>query len=271
MPSHCSLLGFPPPFCCGLMEAVHFQQILRKPNKKKNQGKPVKKWSKNTKPKDQKQQLAFQTLTEIKLWILWRWIFLQIQLIGSIWRFQSTWLWEMISESSWWLSQAKNNDEIRTHLPHYSPCQCFVQSSPIVLEKKNHVSSVSSTWTKKKAPLFFGSGGPIHTIPPSKTSRSDGFVVFFSVGGRFQTSKLHCFWLVVQPHRPQKGEVDLPTCDSWTQMTPPGFPNIFLAGKSPNLIGDTASNGCFSIVMLAFGGCNQNASESQWTKETGVR
>ena len=51
-------------------------------------------------------------------------------------------------------------------------------------------------------------------------------------------------------------------------MTPPGFPNIFLAGKSPNLIGDTASNGCFSIVMLAFGGCNQNASESQWTKET---
>ena len=32
--------------------------------------------------------------------------------------------------------------------------------------------------------------------------------------------------------------------------------NMAIAGKSPFLIGDTSSTGCFSIVMLVFGGVN---------------
>ena len=125
-------------------------------------------------------------------------------------------------KKKWW-----NSDAFTTLLS--LPMFCSILSN--FFGEKNHETISFINLKKKKLPFFrFRRAHPYHT---SLQNFQVWLFVLFSVGGRFQTSKLHCFWLVVQPHKPQKGEVDLPTCDSWTTMTPPGFPNIFLAGKSP--------------------------------------
>ena len=100
-------------------------------------------------------------------------------------------------QKQWW-----NSDAFTTLLS--LPMFCSILSN--CLEKNNHVSSVSSTWKKKSSPFFrFRRAHPYHTS--LQNFQVWWFFLFFRLVEEFQTSKLHCFWLVVQPHRPQKGEV----------------------------------------------------------------